>query len=78
MTPEGSVVDGDHRVWGMENRYVADGRMCPIQGSADPPLTIMALVSRLAQAAEQRKSRCPGERISVRPRDEPTPRRASR
>jgi hypothetical protein len=36
-------------VWGMENLYVADGSVCPTQGSANPALTIMALASRLAQ-----------------------------
>jgi choline dehydrogenase-like flavoprotein len=46
--PESSVVDADHRVWGMENLYVADGSVCPTQGSANPALTIMALASRLA------------------------------
>jgi choline dehydrogenase-like flavoprotein len=46
--PEHSVVDADHRVWGMENLYVADGSVCPTQGSANPALTIMALASRLA------------------------------
>jgi choline dehydrogenase-like flavoprotein len=28
--------------------FVADGSVCPIQGSANPALTIMALSSRLA------------------------------
>ncbi|MGH9101573.1 MAG: GMC oxidoreductase [Acidimicrobiales bacterium] len=29
--------------------YVADGSVCPTQGSANPALTIMALASRLAE-----------------------------
>jgi choline dehydrogenase-like flavoprotein len=47
--PESSVVDADHRVWGVENLMIADGSVCPTQGSANPALTIMALSSRLAE-----------------------------
>jgi choline dehydrogenase-like flavoprotein len=47
--PEESVVDADHRVWGVPNLLVADGSVCPTQGSANPALTIMALASRLAE-----------------------------
>jgi choline dehydrogenase-like flavoprotein len=46
---EHSVVNSDHRVWGVPNVYIADGSVCPTQGSANPALTIMALASRLAQ-----------------------------
>jgi len=46
--PENSVVDSDQRVWGVENVLIADGSVCPTQGSANPALTIMALSSRLA------------------------------
>ena len=46
--PENSVVDSDQRVWGVENLLIADGSVCPTQGSANPALTIMALSSRLA------------------------------
>jgi choline dehydrogenase-like flavoprotein len=48
-TPEDSVVDRDHRVWGTTNVFVADGSVMPTQGSANPALTIMALASRLAE-----------------------------
>jgi choline dehydrogenase-like flavoprotein len=47
--PENSVVDSDHRVWGVPNLFLADGSVCPTQGSANPALTIMALASRLAE-----------------------------
>jgi choline dehydrogenase-like flavoprotein len=47
-TPEDSVVDADHRLWDVPNVLVADGSVCPTQGSANPALTIMALSSRLA------------------------------
>jgi choline dehydrogenase-like flavoprotein len=47
--PEDSVCDGDHRVWGMENLFVADGSALPTQGAANPALTIMATASRLAE-----------------------------
>ena len=46
--PQHSVVDSDHRVWGIPNLFVADGSVMPTQGSANPALTIMALSSRLA------------------------------
>jgi choline dehydrogenase-like flavoprotein len=45
---ERGVVDSDHRVFGVENLYVADGSVLPTQGSANPALTIMALAARLA------------------------------
>ncbi len=48
-SPSNSVVDADHRVWGVPNVFVSDGSVCPTQGSANPALTIMALASRLAQ-----------------------------
>jgi choline dehydrogenase-like flavoprotein len=47
--PENSVVDSDHRAWGVPNLFVADGSVMPTQGSANPALTIMALASRLAE-----------------------------
>ncbi len=47
--PENSVVDADHRVWGVPNLFVADGSVMPTQGAANPALTIMALSSRLAE-----------------------------
>lgn len=47
-SPEHSVCDRDHRVWGVDNLYVADGSALPTQGAANPALTIMAASSRLA------------------------------
>jgi choline dehydrogenase-like flavoprotein len=47
-TPEESVIDADHRAWGVPNLFIADGSVMPTQGSANPALTIMALASRLA------------------------------
>jgi choline dehydrogenase-like flavoprotein len=49
-----SVVDENHRVWGTENVFVADGSVMPTQGSANPALTIMALASRLAERLVKR------------------------
>ncbi len=46
--PENSVCDQDQRAWAVSNLYLADGSVCPTQGSANPALTIMALSSRLA------------------------------
>jgi choline dehydrogenase-like flavoprotein len=48
-SPDTSVIDADHRVWGVPNLFVCDGSVMPTQGSANPALTIMALASRLAQ-----------------------------
>ncbi|MCE3555688.1 GMC family oxidoreductase [Pseudonocardia sp. RS11V-5] len=47
--PDESVVDADHRIWNVPNVVLADGSVCPTQGSANPALTIMALASRLAE-----------------------------
>jgi choline dehydrogenase-like flavoprotein len=55
-SPEESVVDADHRIWGVPNVIVADGSVCPTQGSANPALTIMALSSRLADRLARRVS----------------------
>ncbi len=60
-SPEDSVVGPDHRVWGVENLFVADGSACPTQGSANPALTIMALSSRLAELLA-------GKRVTARSR----------
>jgi choline dehydrogenase-like flavoprotein len=48
FSPEDSVVDSSHRVWGIDNLFVCDGSVCPTQGSANPALVIMALADRLA------------------------------
>jgi choline dehydrogenase-like flavoprotein len=48
FTPDDSVCDADHRIWGVPNVFVADGSAMPTQGAANPALTIMAESSRLA------------------------------
>ncbi len=48
-SPDHSVVDANQRTWAVPNLFIADGSVCPTQGSANPALTIMALASRLAQ-----------------------------
>jgi choline dehydrogenase-like flavoprotein len=53
VDPEHSVVDADHRAWGIPNLFIADGSVMPTQGSANPALTIMALASRLAERLAQ-------------------------
>jgi choline dehydrogenase-like flavoprotein len=55
-SPENSVVNSDHRVWAVPNLFVADGSVCPTQGSANPALTIMALASRLAERLGSRST----------------------
>lgn len=54
-SPDNSVVDSDHRVWGVPNLFVSDGSVCPTEGSANPALTIMALSSRLGQRLANKK-----------------------
>jgi choline dehydrogenase-like flavoprotein len=49
FTPEDSVCDADHRIWGVPNVFVTDGSALPTQGAANPALTIMAESSRLAE-----------------------------
>ncbi len=48
FTADESVVDKNHRVWGVENLYVVDGSVMPTQGAANPALAIMALADRAA------------------------------
>jgi len=48
-SPANSVVDADQRSWAVPNLYLADGSVCPTQGSANPALTIMALSSLLGE-----------------------------
>ena len=53
--PEESVIDADHRAWGIDNLFICDGSVMPTQGSANPALTIMALASRLAERLTQNR-----------------------
>src|SRR3954449_8633206 len=48
FSPQDSVVDSSHRVWGVPNLLVCDGSVLPTQGAANPALAIMALSDRLA------------------------------
>jgi choline dehydrogenase-like flavoprotein len=48
FSPDDSVVDASHRVWGIDNLFVVDGSVLPTQGAANPALAIMALADRCA------------------------------
>jgi choline dehydrogenase-like flavoprotein len=76
VDPERSVVDSDHRAWGIPNLFIADGSVMPTQGSANPALTIMALASRLAQRLADGRLDAPAataRRSSGRRRTGPSP-----
>jgi choline dehydrogenase-like flavoprotein len=48
FSPDDSVVDSSHRIWGVDNVFVVDGSVMPTQGAANPALAIMALADRAA------------------------------
>lgn len=52
-SPRMSVVDGDSRVHGSSNLYIAGSSVFPTGGSANPTLTIVALAARLADTARE-------------------------
>jgi choline dehydrogenase-like flavoprotein len=62
VDPERSVVDSDHRAWGIPNLFIADGSVMPTQGSANPAITIMALSSRLADRLDEGRLDAPAAR----------------
>lgn len=43
-----SVVDAEHRVWGVRNLYVADASTFPSASGVNPMLTVMAIAHRAA------------------------------
>ncbi len=53
--PDNSVVNADHQTWAVPNLLIADGSVCPTEGSANPALTIMSLASRLAERLGRRE-----------------------
>ena len=74
--PDDSVVDRDHRVWGVPNLFVVDGSVLPTQGAANPALVIMALADRFAGLLRDKRvgprERSAGSRASTRARS-PSP-----
>ena len=55
-TAEDSVVDANHRVWGLDNLFVVDGSVMPTQGAANPALAIMALADRFASLLAEKRA----------------------
>jgi choline dehydrogenase-like flavoprotein len=55
-SPDASVLDPDHRVWGTENLYVADGSAIPTGLGVNPQVTIMAASLRAAAGLAARLS----------------------
>jgi choline dehydrogenase-like flavoprotein len=56
LSPDRSVVDASHRVWGVPNLFVCDGSVMPTQGAANPALVIMALADRLAGLLKEKRT----------------------
>jgi choline dehydrogenase-like flavoprotein len=56
FSPDDSVVDANHRVWGVDNLFVVDGSVLPTQGAANPALVIMALADRAARLLEDKRA----------------------
>lgn len=48
-TAEEGVLDGDCRVWGVDNLFVTDGSFMPSSGGVNPSLTIAANALRVAE-----------------------------
>ena len=46
--PRTSVVDAEHRVWGVKGLYVADASVFPTASGVNPMLTVMAIAHRAA------------------------------
>lgn len=53
-SPDRSVLDPDHRVWGTENLYVMDGSAVPTGLGVNPQITIMATALRAADGLASR------------------------
>jgi choline dehydrogenase-like flavoprotein len=56
FSPDDSVVDSSHRVWGVDNLFVVDGSVMPTQGAANPALAIMALADRAARLLAEKRT----------------------
>jgi choline dehydrogenase-like flavoprotein len=54
FTPDDSVVDASHRVWGVDNLFIVDGSVMPTEGAANPALVIMALADRCASLLDRK------------------------
>ncbi len=55
-SPKNAVVDFDHRVFGTDNLYIADGSVVPTSLGVNPQVTIMAMAHRAAQRLATRIS----------------------
>jgi nucleoside-diphosphate-sugar epimerase/choline dehydrogenase-like flavoprotein len=66
-SPADGVVDGDCRVHGTDNLYIASSAVLPTSSQANPTLTILALALRLADHLESRNGRpvTPPRRVLV-------------
>jgi len=51
-----SVVDAEHRVWGVKGLYVADASVFPTASGVNPMLTVMGLAHRAAGAIASHSS----------------------
>jgi choline dehydrogenase-like flavoprotein len=54
MDPKTSVLDRDHRAWGLDNLYVVDTSILPSSAGMNPSLTVAACALRVADHLEGR------------------------
>ena len=54
--PRRSVVDAEHRVWGVKGLYVADASVFPTASGVNPMLTVMGIAHRAAGAIASHSS----------------------
>ena len=56
-SPQTGVVDGDCRVFGVDNLYIASSSVFPTSGFSNPTFTIIALAMRTADLVRARAAR---------------------
>ena len=63
-SPDNSVIDGNHRVWGYRNMLVCDGSTVPWNPGVNPSLTIAAMTERAMAAVPAKASEPESARLA--------------